>query len=910
VLALVICAAGAIAQETPAPNLPAMVPRFPLPTSGLEWRQPAMPLQYWDATGRRAAAFGKQDGKFEAWIWPIKVLHGFRVEFRQDGMPEPVRGEAWLREVITRPESTTLVYVHPKFTVREIVWAAPDSPALIIFFDVDSDKPLNITAKFVPDFKPMWPASMGGQHSWWIAEDKAFGLGDAQEKHVALIGSPAVASYTDFMDHSLVGGEMLLGVRVIPHPSKTGLGGPPDRGDKGGATESDYAAIVMSLGMDGEKEARANYEHAVLNLRDWYEAKAGEWRGFLARTTQIETPDPVLNRAWQWGKVAIHSGWVCTPVPGSDLDEGSVGKLRDRAGCGMIAGYGPAGDGERPGFAWWFGGDGLMATWAMEDYGDLPGALQELRFLKARQREDGKITHEIVQSLGLVDWFKDFHFAYMHADTTPMYLYSVAEYYRRTGDKNFLQEFWPSVMKAFDWCVSVTGPDGLMDNTKAGLGAIEVGVLKGKVTKDVYLEGFWMAGLLAVSELEGAVGHRPFPSEIAEIHDRAQNALRDGWRNRGELSYPFGVGPDNQPVHISTPWASVLHAIGSVSGFDEMRAETARLSEPGMSTDWGVRTVNSNDPVYDPVSYNNGTVWPFLNTFVDWIAFEPGDPFSGYVFLRNTAQLTGIQSPGYMPEHMNGTYFESGERSVPHQLFSTVGVLVPTVRGLFGLITRGGGRTNDGKPAVSVGFAPAMPAGWSRMSFAHYPIAGGELSGEVRQSAGRLSVVLNSTSDRALFVQFYPAPPIGARVRRVLVNGKRPNEGLKFEKGIADSFGRQNVAQPLPSHVQEGLATLPPHTEIEVEYDDGIGIVPPVASPIAGGRSSALKIIRAAESGKNAVDIQVAGLGGSLYSLNLVSSVPKLTAEGATVSKTEDGYRLEIPFEGSGYVTREIRVRW
>ena len=35
----------------------------------------------------RAAAFGRQDGKFEAWVWPIKVLHGFRLEFRQDGMP-------------------------------------------------------------------------------------------------------------------------------------------------------------------------------------------------------------------------------------------------------------------------------------------------------------------------------------------------------------------------------------------------------------------------------------------------------------------------------------------------------------------------------------------------------------------------------------------------------------------------------------------------------------------------------------------------------------------------------------------------------------------------------------------------------------------------------------------------------
>ena len=29
------------------------------------------------------------------------------------------------------------------------------------------------------------------------------------------------------------------------------------------------------------------------------------WRDFLARTTQLETPDPVFNRAFLWGKIAM-----------------------------------------------------------------------------------------------------------------------------------------------------------------------------------------------------------------------------------------------------------------------------------------------------------------------------------------------------------------------------------------------------------------------------------------------------------------------------------------------------------------------------------------------------------------------------------------------------------------------------
>jgi hypothetical protein len=883
VIAFIALSIVAAAQEKSAPNLPAFVPRFPLPTSGLEWREAATPLKYWDATGRRAAAFGKQDGKFEAWIWPIKVLHGFRLEFRQDGMPEPVRGEAWLREVITRPESTTLVYVHPKFTVREIVWAAPDSPALIVFFDVDSDKPLNITAKFVPDFKPMWPASLGGQHSWWVAEDKAFGLGDAQEKHVALIGSPAVASYTDFMDHSLVGGEMLLGVRVNPHPIAQNQARPRH-------PETDYAAIVMSLGMSGETEARANYEHAVLNLRDWYEAKTGEWREFLAHTTQLETPDPVLDRAWQWGKVAIHSGWVCTPVPGQELQRGV-----DRTGCGMIAGYGPAGDGERPGFAWWFGGDGLMATWAMEEYGDLPGALQELRFLKARQREDGKITHEIVQSLGLVDWFKDFHFAYMHADTTPMYLYSVAEYYGRTGDKQFLQEFWPSVKKAYEWSVSVTDPkDGLMDNTKAGLGAIEVGVLKGKVTKDIYLEGFWVGGLQGFAEIAAALGDKQAADDANSRLETAMNSLQTQWWDPEQKYFAFGVTADGQRAMMAGNWPSVLMAYAPLDG-QKARAQMERMSLPDLASDWGLRTISDKSPLFDPVSYNNGTVWPMIQTWSTWAQYRWGMPLQGYASLHDAANLTGMQSPGYMPEHMNGTYFETGERSVPHQLFSTVGVLVPMVRGLMGIEVRGD----------TVRIAPRLPASWPRARISQIAVAGGKLDLEVRREQQSMTLSFLYNGARPLTLEPDIDLPLGARA--------------KSWKIVGGTWKREEKDGRLVSIQFSGTAG----GMIEYDYEGGVSVMPIPAGPQLGARTTALKVLGVQQTGNAEFTLSVAGVGGQTYTLPMLvrMNADRQGRLGFTRLRVStdapdvriggnDNIILEIPFHGTGYVTREIRVRW
>jgi hypothetical protein len=126
-------------------------------------------------------------------------------------------------------------------------------------------------------------------------------------------------------------------------------------------------------------------------------------------------------------------------------------------------------------------------------------------------------------------------------------------------------------------------------------------------------------------------------------------------------------------------WPAVLLAL---SGFiDKQKAtdELEHLASPHLSTDWGTRWLSNTSEFYDPVSYNNGTVWPFMQTFVALAQFRYGDPVNGCLTLKNTARLTGLQSPGALPEHMNGDRFLPGERSVPHQLFSSVAVILASI---------------------------------------------------------------------------------------------------------------------------------------------------------------------------------------------------------------------------------------
>src|SRR5690348_4325978 len=860
---LLVAAGILLPGATPIAAQSAQAPRD-LPESGPALRTSAQPGKFFDATGRKAAVIGKQDGQFEAWIYPIKLLHGFRLEFEQEGMLEPIRGETLLRQVITRPESTTLVYVHPNFTVREVIWAPLDEPGIVIQFEVDAKNSLDITAAFVPDFKPMWPASLGGQYSYWIAEEKAFALTDARGTGTALVGSPNASEATNFVAHQLIAGEMLMRMHVAPEQARSS---PP--------------MLAMAMSMGGEEEGRKIYDNLLAGAPGLLAKRVEYEREFLDRTLSIETPDEELNRDFTWAKVALDSGWVCNP----------------EYGCGLIAGYGTSGVGERPGFAWWFGGDALMTSWAMEDYGDFAGALQALRFLKARQRSDGKMMHEMSQSAGLVDWFGKYGFAYYHADTTPMYLYSIGEYWSHTGDRKFLDEFRESARKAYAYCVSTVDPgDGLMDNTKAGLAAVEVGVLKGKVVKDIYLEGFWLAGLESMEKLAEAEGDAALEEEAKTRLAKAKDSIEKQWWNPEGKYFAFGIAADGQRADMIGAWPAVMLGISSAIDEQKAAAETEKLAAPELATDWGIRWLSNQSAFYDPVSYNNGTVWPFMNTFASWAEYAHGDSLAGFSAWSNTARLTGIQSPGTMPEHMNGDRYLSGERSVPHQLFSSVGVMVPAVRGMLGLATSIA-RKNGGDATIEVSFHPKLPADWPFVRFSKYAIGAGgaQLSGEVRQQKGTSVVKLDLSGVPEISASIAVPIPLLARLKRVTVNGKSAKFQLQAEGDTRSA---------------EVEVALRGETEIKAEYEGGVGIVPPTARPEPGERSSGLEIMGVTTTGDNVLELTVAGVGGHAETLELVTTLPTPAAEGVRVTKTDTGFRLEIPFEGTGDVRRVVRVKF
>ena len=107
--------------------------------------------------------------------------------------------------------------------------------------------------------------------------------------------------------------------------------------------------------------------------------------------------------------------------------------------------------------------------------------------------------------------------------------------------------------------------------------------------------------------------------------------------------------------------------------FDEERGQAmaTALARATISTDWGGRTLASESGLYDPLHYNNGTVWPFVTGFLALAEYRYHNPYAGRAQLEAVGRTFYLWGLGRNPEVFSGSSFEPLETAVPQQFFAT-----------------------------------------------------------------------------------------------------------------------------------------------------------------------------------------------------------------------------------------------
>lgn len=696
-------AAGTVCTAELAP-----LPRFPKHESALRIVAPCVPHTPWTVAGEHGALFGRQNGIFEAWLWPNKILSNFRIRAELADYAVPIDVNALAAEIEVTPAETTITYSHAAFTIRQHMFAprGENAPATgaVVYFEIESARKLEVTFSFTPEMLHMWPApNFGRPNGEWIAKGGFYILHTDDPHFSAVVAMPRTQPgiLVPYQEHPQT------------YPLELKLSYDPKR-DEG-------LIYPLILGVRGAGEASDEVAQIAAALPNLYAQTQEYYAHFFDHRLTVDTPDRRLDQALQWAEIAIDQCQV---------------KYHDE--IGMVAGYYESADSARPGYAWFFGRDTLFTTYAINSYGDFALTRRALDFLIRRQRADGKIMHEYSQSADALDW-KSTPYFYAAADSTPLFVMAICDYVKASGDTGYLKRNWDAVRKAYEFTRAHETTDGIYSNAQ-GTGWVESWPT-GMPHEEIYLAAMDQQSAQAISYLATLAGD---PQMAAAAKQKAQDIaskIESEYYEPSARFYAFSRNPDGSLDHTASIYPAVAWWDGTFS-LKSAGPMLTRWASPEFSTDWGTRDISPRTEFYDPISYHQGSIWPLFTGWVSLAEYRAGRPLSGYAHLMQNLDLTWAQDLGSATELLSGEFFQPLGRSSSHQMWSSAMVIIPLIRGLFGI--------SWDAPNQRLQADPHLPADWDHATLHNIPFGNTTVDLTCRRNGFMLTISGPMTRNLAL----------------------------------------------------------------------------------------------------------------------------------------------------------------
>jgi glycogen debranching enzyme len=248
-----------------------------------------------------------------------------------------------------------------------------------------------------------------------------------------------------------------------------------------------------------------------------------------------------------------------------------------------------------------------------------------------REEEPGKIMHELrhgeLAALKAIP-----HTPYYGAvDTTALYLVLICEIVMWTGDLEFFELLRGPIETALHWIDAYGDIDGdgfveYQRRSRAGL--VNQG-WRDAHNAIVHADGSLAEGPIALAEVQGYVYHakRRLATVFGQLGDvdLSERLQAEGQALKARFNEAFwmedegyvamALDGDKRPVRtiVSTGghclWARII-------ADEHVPAVVRRLMAPDMFSGWGVRTMSKQAVAYNPMSYYDGSVWPFDNALI------------------------------------------------------------------------------------------------------------------------------------------------------------------------------------------------------------------------------------------------------------------------------------------------------
>ncbi len=329
-----------------------------------------------------------------------------------------------------------------------------------------------------------------------------------------------------------------------------------------------------------------------------------------------------------------------------------------------------------PWFMALFGRDSLLTAWMalLVDTDLAVGVLKTLARLQGTkvdpttEEEPGRILHEVRFSGADSDSFDDGNVYYGTADATPLFVMLTAELNRWSPNKELVEELLPHVDRALEW-IETYGDrdgDGYVEYERSTTTGLENQGWKDSWDGIRYRDGTVCRAPIALCEVQaytyGAYLARADLASFLNRDDEAkiwstkadelkQSFNKEFWLE--DLGW-FAVGLDGDKNPIDSLTSNLGHCLWTgIIDDDKAPIVAEKLLSPEMYSGWGMRTLSTDNPGYNPTGYHTGSVWPH-----DTAIAAAG--LANYGLVNEAHQLLiamldcGYVSNGRLPELMSG----------------------------------------------------------------------------------------------------------------------------------------------------------------------------------------------------------------------------------------------------------------
>ena len=284
-----------------------------------------------------------------------------------------------------------------------------------------------------------------------------------------------------------------------------------------------------------------------------------------------------------------------------------------------------------------WGRDAITTAWQASafDRGDmLDAVLTRLGRLQGsvldphRDEEPGRIIHSVRRGPKARLGESPYDRYYGDFASPLLFVIGLAQLYAWTGDRKVLDQHWDTARRVLDWareygdrdgdgyleyCTrSKDGPEnqGWKDSGESMLDELGARLTSPVATCEV--QGYWFAALqlsAALSAARGQMGDaRAFWKEAQDLKTRFN---RDWWL---EDEHFIGLGMDRDKRLSRSVTSNPGHCLASgIVSDDHVPHLVGRFFRSDLWSGWGVRTLSSGHPSYNPIGYHLGSIWAVEN---------------------------------------------------------------------------------------------------------------------------------------------------------------------------------------------------------------------------------------------------------------------------------------------------------